>query len=96
MSIHRCFLHYKEVLYAGESECIDAIGVIEGEAESLNDENNIWSRKVSWNVLEGKQNVRDINGGTVAVTRITKMIIWLISQLIKQSPKTTIKLGEKY
>ena len=50
--------------YADDSTNIDAVGIIDSEAVyDENRENGKWSRKIYWNVLPQKVNVREINSG---------------------------------
>lgn len=75
------------ISYAGRSECIDAVGVIESEAENGVKEST-WTRKIVWTLFEESINVREINGGKYLPNfSCVKMNNMKLSDLLRLFPK---------
>ena len=76
------------ISYAGSSVFIDAVGVIEGEAEcDETKESYQWSRKVKWTKFPEKVNVKEINGNTYLPNfSIAKMSHMKLSDLLRLLP----------
>lgn len=76
------------ISYADSSENIDAIGIIEGEAETFESE-EVWSRKIAWTLLDEKKNVREINGGkylpNFSCVRMSNMKVSDLLRLLPQN-----------
>lgn len=83
--------------YAGSSVFIDAVGVIEGEAEyDEAKESYQWSRKVKWTRFSEKVNVKEINGNTYLPNfSIAKMSHMKLSDLLRLLPGVNTSEEEK-
>lgn len=83
--------------YAGSSVFIDAVGVIEGEAECDEaKESYQWSRKVKWTKFPDKVNVKEINGNTYLPNfSIAKMNHMKLSDLLRLLPGVNASDEEK-
>lgn len=83
--------------YAGSSIYIDAIGVIEGEAVcDETKESYRWSRRVKWNRLPEKTDVKSINSNMYLPNfSIAKMNHMKVSDLLKLLPQESVADNSK-
>lgn len=86
------------ISYAGNSVYIDAIGVIEGEAEKDAEKGSYqWSRKVDWTILDEKVDVKSINSDKYLPNfSIAKMSHMKVSDLLRLLPSTFVNEEKPY